>query len=73
MRIAWLISLVLLPLLGSNLPALGQTRVLRLEVVVGADEELGLEQEIMTSLEKVGADHLKISKVVDPPLPKVEE
>jgi hypothetical protein len=73
MRIARLVSLILLPLLGTALPAFGQTRILRLEVVVGADEELGLEQEIMTNLEKVGADHLKISKAVDPPLPKVEE
>ncbi len=73
MRIAWLLFLIALPFLGSGLSALGQTRVLRLEVVVGGDEELGLEQELMTTLEKVGADHLKISKAAEPPLPKVEE
>ena len=73
MRIDWLVSLVLLLLFGSDTPAWSQTRVLRLEVVVGGDAELGTEQELMTSLEKVGADHVKISKATDPPLPKVEE
>jgi hypothetical protein len=51
----------------------GQSRTVQLDVIVASDEMVGAEHDIMESLERVGADNVRISRRADVPRPKVEE
>jgi hypothetical protein len=55
-------GVVVVAILASVTAAFAQKRSVSLEIIVGIKEEVGIEQRIMTNLEKVGADNLKISR-----------
>ncbi len=62
--VGWL----LLPLIAS-----GQSRILTLDISVDRIEGLGIEQQLMEQLSKVGADNVRISKLDQASQPEVKE
>ncbi len=56
----WLIVLAIVALPHGY--TLAQSRAVTLEIVVGANDEIGIEQKILEKLESIGADNLKISR-----------